>query len=353
MYQPKYTISNNILTNIAKIEAYKEVIENAPLVPFWERKFQKEAEARTIYYSVKIEDEGFDLQYTQSKNLLEGKHIAGGSRRNIQEIINYREAMDYINENFQTGNKKKLDMRTILQIHKVLTRNLIPENESGKLRTTKVATVSSKTGKVAHMAPDAKQVKRLLGELLLWYNAGESANVHPILKAGILHHEFVWIHPFTEANGRTSRSLATLSLYHDGYDIKRFFSIEEYYDNNLKNYYKYLQEADKEKELTPWLEYFSEGLRFELEKVKKRVVEISRDANMKKKLGGKQVSLSDRQMKVYDYIQQNGQIQNQDWRNLLPDVSDDTVLRDLKKMMNANIIKKVGRTKSARYVLAS
>ncbi|MCA9382015.1 hypothetical protein KC660_01250, partial [Candidatus Dojkabacteria bacterium] len=136
MYQPKYTINNNILTNIAKIEACKEVIENAPLVPFWERKFRNEAEARTVFYSVKIEDQSFDLQYTQSKNLLEGKHIAGGSRRNIQEVINYREAMDYINENFGSGSNKKLDMRSILQIHKILTKNLVPENESGRLRTT-------------------------------------------------------------------------------------------------------------------------------------------------------------------------------------------------------------------------
>lgn len=351
MFQPKFTISNNILNSISKIEASKEVIENSPLVPFWERKFREEAEARTVHYSVKIEDPNFELQFSQSKKLLEGKQIVGTSRRNIQEILNYREAMDYINKHFEKGKKKTIDERSVLMIHKILTKNLLDEKESGKYRKTQVATVSSKTLKVVHMAPKPNEVKKLMGELFLWYNTAESDNIHPVLKAGIFFHEFVWIHPFIEANGRAARTLATLSLYLDDYDIKKFFSLEEHYDSDLKRYYEHLKNADETRDLTKWLEYFSEVLMEELQKVKEKVVNISRDTKLKQKIGGNQIPLSDRQLLIYNYIEDHGSIQNQDWRNLLPDVSDDTVLRDLKKMMDAKLIKKVGKTKSARYIL--
>ena len=50
MYSPKFTISNEVLRNIGQIEASKEVIENAPLVPFYEKKFQSEALLKTVHH---------------------------------------------------------------------------------------------------------------------------------------------------------------------------------------------------------------------------------------------------------------------------------------------------------------
>ena len=54
MYQPKYTITNRILANIGKIEAAKEVIENAPLVPSFEKQFQSDAIVRTVHHGTHI-----------------------------------------------------------------------------------------------------------------------------------------------------------------------------------------------------------------------------------------------------------------------------------------------------------
>ena len=55
--------------------------------------------------------------------------------------------------------------------------------------------------------------------------------IHPVLKAGIVHYEFVRIHPFVDGNGRVGRCLSTLILYQEEYDIRKFFSLEEYFDN--------------------------------------------------------------------------------------------------------------------------
>lgn len=71
MYQPKYTITNKILTNIGKIEAAKEVIENAPLVPSFEKQFQSDAFVRTVHHGTHIE--GNDLSLLQTRKVLEGR----------------------------------------------------------------------------------------------------------------------------------------------------------------------------------------------------------------------------------------------------------------------------------------
>ena len=78
---------------------------------------------------------------------------------------------------------------------------------------------------------------------------------------------------------------------------------------------------------------------------------MSKDNSLKQKLGGKQLFLTERQAKIVEYIQNVGYLQNQQFKELFPTVSEDTVLRDIKELVNNNLIKKVGSTKSARYIM--
>ena len=104
-----------------------------------------------------------------------------------------------------------------------------------------------------------------------------------------MHYELVRIHPFTDGNGRVARAMALLVMLREGYDVKRFFSIEEYYDQHGGAYYKALQEVKETRgDLTPWLEYFTLGLAAELTRVKQQVLKLSRDLQLKGELGGKQ-----------------------------------------------------------------
>ena len=87
MFSPKYIITNKILINIGRIEAAKEVIENAPLVPFYEKKFQSDAVARTVHHGTHIE--GNELSLKQVQMVLDGEKIVARDR-DVQEVINYR-----------------------------------------------------------------------------------------------------------------------------------------------------------------------------------------------------------------------------------------------------------------------
>jgi len=342
MYKPIYTISNNLLTSISQIEAAKQIIENAPLVPAWERRFRQEAEERTVHFSTKIE--GNKLDFEETKKIVNGSEVQTFRRRDIQEIINYREVIEFI----KTLKKTKIDKKILLRVHKIVMNNILPKSELGAFRITEEALIDSSSYEVVFEPIEPEYLEGEVEDFLSWLN--EKANdVHPVIKAGIICYELVRMHPFTDGNGRTARILATFSLYYDGFDIKRFFSLEEYYDQNLKEYYDAIESVEKnDDDLTPWLEFFTRGLAVELSRIKDKVFDLSRDMKLRKDIG--QVALNERQIEIINFIQDDGMIRNPDWQDLFPDISDDTILRDLKDLSQKGIIKKEGRTKAARYV---
>ena len=95
MFSPVFTINNKIIKNIAGIEAAKAVIDEAPLIPAYEKQFQQEAIVRTVHYGTRIE--GNDLTYQEVAKLVEG-HQVTATERDIQEVINYRNVMSYLEE---------------------------------------------------------------------------------------------------------------------------------------------------------------------------------------------------------------------------------------------------------------
>jgi Fic family protein len=345
MFSPSFNITNKILTSIAKIEAAEEVIRHAPLLPLWEKRFQDEAIIRAVYHGTHIE--GNRLGINEAKDVLLGKEVVGRPR-DIQEIINYRKVLEVIDEEA----KKKIEKITeqlIKKLHRVIVDRILPPEDAGEYRKKQVVIRNSQNGEITFRPPPAIEVPFLMREFLYWLNQTTSEQLHPVLKAGIAHHELVRIHPFIDGNGRVTRVLATLILFLDGYDIRRFFSLEEYYDRDAAYYYANLKKATQG-DLTAWLEYFTYGTAYEFEKVKEKIFKLSRDVKLKEKFG-QQIFLTERQVKIIEYLQEVGYLQNQQFATIFSDISEDTVLRDLKDLMQKGLIKKIGSTKSARYVL--
>ncbi len=345
MYSPNFTITNKLLRLIGTIEAAKEVIENSPLVPAWEAKFREEAIVRTVHHGTHIE--GNELNKTEAEQVLAGGKIVGRDR-DIQEVLNYRNVLKFI----EGYDKKVISEETIKHIHELTTHRLLPDEQVGEYRKTQVVVKNSATGEITFRPPPAIEVPFLLRSFLEWLNQTTGDDVHTALKAGITHYETVRIHPFLDGNGRVGRATATLVLFKEGYDIKRFFALEEYYDREPMVYYEALQSVGKAGgNLNVWLEYFIEGLAIELTRIKEKVKRLSTDLKIKKSLGGQQMALSERQIKIIEYIQESGFLQNKSFFELFPMVSEDTVLRELKDLLKKGIVIKEGTTKGARYVL--
>ena len=352
MYSPKYLISNRILKNIGATEAAKEIIENAPLVPTFEKQFQSDAMVRTVYHGTHIE--GNDLTLIQTKKVLEGLTVYGRPR-DIQEVINYRNVMELVDQ--FAVKRGEYEPQMLKEVHKATTYRIVPEDKAGVFRTSQVVVKEEGTGNIIFSPPPFVEVPFLLEDFFAWLNSSEAREVHPVLLAGIAHYVLVAIHPFIEGNGRAVMAFATLVLLRQGYDIKRFFSFEEHFDADPGSYYEALAKVDRgsrnigQRDLTPWLEYFSEVVAAELSRIKEKVKKISIDTKLKVKYG-EQISLSERQMRLFEYLSDQGSATTQELKKVLPMVSEDTVLRDLTDMLKKGIIKKQGVTKAARYIIS-
>lgn len=346
MYDPHYKITHLILKNIGIIEAAREVIADAPLLPLWERRFREDALARTAHHGTHVE--GNSLNLAEARDLLAGTDVVGRPR-DIQEIMNYR-LVTLLIEDEQKRGVERVTEALIKKIHRIVVDKILPTEQTGEYRKSQVVIKDSSSGAITHRPPSPLELPLLMSDFVFWINRQNEDNLHTILKAGMVHHEFVRIHPFVDGNGRVGRAMATLILFLGKYDIRKFFSLEEYYDKDPLQYYEKLSSANGG-DLTQWLEYFTLGVAIEFERVKRDVLRLSSDGAMKEKLGGKQIFLSERQRILIEWIQQYGYLQNQQFSTILPSVSEDTVVLDLKPLIEAKIIKKIGKTKGAKYVM--
>lgn len=349
------------MTYISRIEGAKALIDQAPLVPAWEAKFRDDALNRTVHYGTKIE--GNDLTSEQAQQVvrlgetLDSQAVAQRTGllardRDIQEVINYRKVISWIDAQHGSHSPELLNIETLKTLHSLTMYRLIDEQYIGSFRDKQVIVRSASDGQVAFRPPVSVEVPYLLQDFFTWLMSPETAHLHPILKAAITHYQLVYIHPFIEGNGRTARAMATLVMYVLEYDFKRFFSIEQYFDSDVHKYYQALLSVQQspEKDMSYWLEYFCYGLALEIEKIKSQVLKLSKDLKLKQQLG-EQVALSERQILLLELLQNQGQITSQDAQAILPNVSIDTILRDLKDLITKKIISKHGVTKGVTYRL--
>jgi Fic family protein len=362
MYQPTFSITHNLLTYISNIEAAKAIIDHSALVPSWEAKFRDDAMTRTVHFGTKIE--GNDLTEDQTTQIMKLEEVgdprvaartAGimARERDIQEVINYRNVMKWIDEWEKFVSKPVSLSEDILKtLHKLTTNRIIESQYIGSYRDKQVVVRSAADGAIAFRPPIAVEIPYYVEDFFGWLNSEEAQKIHPIFRAAITHYQLVYIHPFIEGNGRTARALATLVLYSSGYDFKKFFSLEKYFDDDVERYYQALLSVQQQpnNDLTYWLEYFCYGLALEIDKVKHQVLKLSKDLKLKKQLG-EQVALSEREIVLLELLQNQGEITSQDAQRVLPNVSVDTILRDLKDLLAKKVIEKKGVTKGVTYSL--
>ncbi|OGG31859.1 hypothetical protein A3I80_02425, partial [Candidatus Gottesmanbacteria bacterium RIFCSPLOWO2_02_FULL_40_10] len=241
MYSPKYSITNKILKNIGVIEACREVIINAPLVPAYEKKFREEAIIRTVHHGTHIE--GNELNMTEAAQVLKGNPVTARDR-DIQEVMNYRNVLNYLDYMGKDDESKGIITEDIIKkIHSLTVEKIMPSDQCGAFRKTQVVVKNSLTGEITFRPPPAIEIPYLISDFVEWLGKADKDDIHSVLKAGIVHYELVRIHPFVDGNGRLARSVATLVLFLENYDIKKFFSLEEYFDRDAAHYYDSLRSA--------------------------------------------------------------------------------------------------------------
>jgi Fic family protein len=262
------------------------------------------------------------------------------TRKEKQEVLNYLNVLQNI-QNYQTDSQ--ITEKPLLKLHKDITKETLdnPDDE-GNYRKVQVIVGNKFTGEVAFTPPKTEKVPQLTKALLGWIN--QEIELSPALIAGLAHYELVRIHPFVDGNGRTARALATLILYIRDFDIKRFFTLDDYYDSDRKAYYAALKSVDKTNlDTTQWIEYFTDGVLISINEVKKKILSLS------VKKTGPQIALTEKQMKIMEKIVANGKITSGEIQEMFK-ISRQAVHKELQKMIESGIIELKGEGKTVYYV---
>lgn len=328
MFVPEYTITNKTLKNIASIEYSRSIIENTPLLPNFKARVQKEAKIELISALAK-------LSGVRVENIVIKETVEEISRKSNTYVNNLVKTLNTIEEIATTH---ELDEEELSLIHKIISENLVPESTLQKYRANKVSNKSL-----------PEEILANLVELFDWYNSLDARDTHPIIVSGIIKAQLELIAPFENFNIASSSLVALLILqtsvflpaYYYTPDI-HIFGLIKHYEQSI---YSVLEDAD----FTKWLEFYTDGLANQASKVEEKVKILGRDSKIAKTTGN--TNLTDRQERILEYIQDYGMIQNKDFPLLFPSKSEDSILRDLKKLLDEGIIVKRGKTKSSRYEL--
>jgi Fic family protein len=346
MFKPNFQRTDFLIEMIARIEVARDRILRAPIVPRWEAELRQEALARSAHHSTSIE--GNPLSLEEVTDLLAGRDVLAHAR-DKQEVLNYAEVLHYIDRHF-LGQEQPVTEETILHLHALVVKDILPPAEIGQYRRVPVVVGVPATGEVVYRPPNWEDVPEPTADLVAWLDSPDAAALMPVLEAGIAHYELVRIHPFVDGNGRATRALATLILAQRDFDTKRFFALDEYYNQDRASYYEALRSVDSTQDLTEWLEYFVQGIAVEMVRVERRVEELRGLYRIQAE--AEQISLNPRQIRLLDYLQQSGGIISNSEYQTLFGVSKRTASNDLSELTTHGLLAIEGAGRTTRYRLA-
>lgn len=341
MFSPKYTITDQLLANITRINNLTRDLNDRRFPRVVLVEFEKTAREVSTYASTSIE--GNPLPLTEVKKVLKSR--PANIRDSEKEVLNYNQALETLNQLLQLG-QLEVSLKLILGIHSQVITALLPTLATGKLRKNPVAVNDPRTGKMVYLPPDVDKVEALINDLIA-YIKGNNKTVDPLILAGIFHKQMVIIHPFMDGNGRTTRLATKVLLAKMGLNTFNLFSFENYYNQNVTKYFQIVGEYGDYNELedsvdfTLWLEYFTGGLIDELLRVQKLLPELGNTPDTK---------LEVHHLKILKYIKQNGFISDRNYAQLT-DRAKATRTMDFQKLLDLGLIERKGKGRSTHYAI--
>lgn len=239
-YTPPFEISNemlkkvsNIMEKIGKLDSFS----NLDKTPY----LRKQTKINSVHSSVAIENNPLSLE--QVKDVINGKLVVG-DQKDIQEVKNAYKAYEMLKD------INPYDIDDLKKIHGVMT--FLVEDVSGKFRTTPEG-VFDENGNCIFVCPPGERVNSLMMDLFEWLNENKDA-IHPLILSSIFHYEFVFIHPFTNGNGRMVR-LWQNSILYKWKGIFEYLPIESKIHKYQDEYYLSIAQCHKNANSNVFIEF--------------------------------------------------------------------------------------------------
>lgn len=338
MYTPTYSITPELLSEITQIERLYGQIEALRVPEQLELNLTRNNLIQSSYASNRIE--GNPLTLPEVTNLLLDDRVP--VNRSEKEVVNYFDIINHLSAYQNT----QFSLDLVKEIHKKLLTGV--DETAGSIRNVAVIVgkytgeVGNVTLKVKHNPPfhTEKEISDSLNELFAWIES--NPQIPTVLLAGIFHHQFVYIHPFEDGNGRVCRILTALLFLKYKYNINKYFILDDYYDIDRHQYSDALHSADTN-DKTTWLTYFAEGMKHSLTSALFRLQEAVKTLPVKNRP-------TEKEQEVLTMLQTQPEMTSQDIAKTLH-VSRQQAHNLLSSLVEKGFLIKEGSTKSSYYTL--
>lgn len=361
MFEPKYIITSKMLYGLMDLESAKTVVDLVPISGEWDMKLKKEALTKKIYYGLHFV--GVELSSTDIAKIIsydpgrdekagEVAERAGvlGKEIDIQLVLNwlnasrFKDQLAYLEIKFKQSSFSEKDL---MQINSLLLEKTV---QSQRLGIYRMADTVSETGNKLTTIP-AVEVTYQMEDFFRWFVSTKD-EMPPVIKTGVCLYELLRICPFEDGNLLSAIIFCSLILDSSGYSFKQLWAFEEALLKNREVFWMYLSSPDKKSgELSEWLEYFVKCLGQVSLETKSKLMMLIGETPAFRSESGRVMPLTERQIAIMEDLTLRGETTIKEIRSILPIVSDDTILRDLKDLIEKKLIRKKGKTKGAAYVL--
>ena len=238
-YKPPFIITDKILMYVSSISekiGRITAVGNLDTRPYLRRNNR----IKSIHSSLKIEANSLSLG--QVRDVINGKTVLG-EQKEIIEVKNAFTAYEYLSK------INPYNIEDLKKIHGVMTNNIL--RESGEFRSGEEGVFNG--DECIFMAPPAKFVPQLVSELFDWMKKNHN-QVHPLIMSCIFHYEFVFIHPFSDGNGRMARLWQT-DILSKWKTIFEYIPIESQIEKFQDEYYDVIAKCHINGESTIFIEF--------------------------------------------------------------------------------------------------
>lgn len=343
MFEPTITYTAKMINELAAIERLYGQLLGEKLMPSLALKLSEENRILATHFSTSIE--GNPLSLRDVTNIILGDQVP--VTKSEKEVKNYFAVLNHIF--LLTKRQQAITPNLTEELHRELMQG-IEEKDLGKFRDGPVF-VGHKTRVeivVKHNPPFHTRVgiTKALEELFTWVMTQDE--LHPLITAGVLHHQFAYIHPFFDGNGRLARILTAYYLLLKHYEVTKYFILDDYYDIDRALYSDTLHTADNG-DKTQWLEYFLEGIAYSLQAALTRITEL-KNQKVEDVTGEKRVLVTNREEDVLQIVIDKKAIKTSDIQQALS-VTRQQAHALLASLVKKGLLTKYGKTKTSYYKL--
>ena len=330
-YKPPYTITEKMLnlvssisTKLGRIEIYHN-LDNKPHL-------RRNNRIKSVHSSLKIEANS--LTIGQTKDVINGRMVLGPEQE-IQEVKNAYKAYEMI------GKVNPYSLDDLKKVQGIMEYLL--KDDAGRFRDGDEGVFNGDT--CIFMAPPPQFVPSLMQDLFGWMSTNRK-EVHPLIMGAIFHYEFVFIHPFTDGNGRMARLWHTAILAKWN-PIFEYIPIESQIEKFQDDYYDAIAKCHVEGESTVFIEFMLAQIDNILDELLNQMTNSATDDAILDANGANH-DVDNMEGRLLSCLEQNPCITQTDLAEELS-LSRRTVQRMMKKLMDDGKIKRVGSTRTGYW----